>query len=591
MEKKEDRTPTDEEILERHRKARTHRRRRIAVTVAVVVIVVLAVVAFAVTRIRRGISERIGAGSDAAAQSAEVMRGSIRTTVSGSGILTNGDEEEVEMPASLVLEEYLVEEGDSVTEGEVIATVTSDSLLSTLTDTQEALDRLDEEIEEAEDDEVDDTITTAVAGRVKKIWAQSGDEVASVMAEDGALLVLSLDGKMAVDVEAGNLAADDEVTVTDSTGESWDGTVEKVREGTAVILITDRGPAFEEEVVVTDADGQTVGSGTLYIHRSLEITGYAGTVKKVQVSSDSLVEAGDPLFTLEDTSVTSRRDALLKEREETEQTLKDLIAIQKQGGVCAGSDGEIVSLSDGTAAEYGLTLAAAQDSTDAEGTAVIASLTAEDTMAVTFDVDETEILSLAEGQEASVGIDSLGEETYEGTVTGIGSEASSASGVTTYAAEVTIGKAEGMLAGMSASVDIEIEGVEDALLIPADALQETSTTAYVYTQYDEESGELSGMTEVTAGLRNSSYVEITAGLSEGDTVYYSASDDAAGFGGFPFGSMGGMGAGGAASDENGGNGFFGQGGGMGDAGREGMPSGSGGRPDASAGRPGASDGN
>jgi multidrug efflux pump subunit AcrA (membrane-fusion protein) len=78
---------------------------------------------------------------------------------------------------------------------------------------------------------------------------------------------------------------------------------------------------------------------------------------------------------------------------------------------------------------------------------------------------------------------------------------------------------------MSATVDIKIEGVEKALLIPSDALQQTSSTSYVYTEYDEESGELGGMVEVTTGLDNGSQVEITSGLSEGDTVYYEPADD------------------------------------------------------------------
>lgn len=148
-------------------------------------------------------------------------------------------------------------------------------------------------------------------------------------------------------------------------------------------------------------------------------------------------------------------------------------------------------------------------------------------MSITISVDETDILSLEEGQEAAVTIDSLSEDSYEGTVTEIDTSASSDSGVTTYTATVTITKEDGMLEGMSASVVITIEGVEDALLIPVDALHESSSTAYVYTEYDEDTGEYSGMVEVTTGLSNSSYVEITSGLSEGDVVYYteSSSDD------------------------------------------------------------------
>ena len=93
-----------------------------------------------------------------------------------------------------------------------------------------------------------------------------------------------------------------------------------------------------------------------------------------------------------------------------------------------------------------------------------------------------------------------------------------------------------MLSGMSASASITIEGVENALLLPADAVTKTRDTAYVYTTYDEESDTLGGMVEVQTGISNNSYIEITGGLSEGDTVYYKESSDS---GNFSFGNFGG----------------------------------------------------
>ena len=165
-------------------------------------------------------------------------------------------------------------------------------------------------------------------------------------------------------------------------------------------------------------------------------------------------------------------------------------------------------------------------------------------MAITISVDETDILSLEVGQEATVSIDSISSETFEGVVAEVNTSASSDSGVTSYSAVIHIDKTENMLSGMSASVVITIEGHEDALLIPVDALHQTSATAYVYTEYDEETGEFSGMQEVTVGLSNSSYVEITEGLEEGDTVYYTTSEDSSMFGNMMnFGNMGSSGSG------------------------------------------------
>ena len=169
-------------------------------------------------------------------------------------------------------------------------------------------------------------------------------------------------------------------------------------------------------------------------------------------------------------------------------------------------------------------------------------------MTVSVSIDETDILSLSIGQKVDVTVTSISDETFEGEITAIDRTGTSSNGVTTYTASIQIEKAEGMLAGMSASANISITSVENALIIPVDALNKTSSTAYVYTTYDEENDSFGGMTEVEYGISNSNYVEIKSGLNEGDTVYYKEKTTnnfqmPGGFGGgsgsFPGGSSGG----------------------------------------------------
>ena len=102
-----------------------------------------------------------------------------------------------------------------------------------------------------------------------------------------------------------------------------------------------------------------------------------------------------------------------------------------------------------------------------------------------------------------------------------------------------------MLVGMTADVDVRIEGTENALIIPVDALHQNSASYYVYTGYDEAQKRYTGRTDVTIGMQNDDYVEITSGLKEGDTVYYTEADSG-GFGDFmvmPGGMNGGMSSG------------------------------------------------
>jgi len=91
-------------------------------------------------------------------------------------------------------------------------------------------------------------------------------------------------------------------------------------------------------------------------------------------------------------------------------------------------------------------------------------------------------------------------------------------------------------------VVIRISGVDNAVIIPVEALHQTSSTSYVYTEYDEEMGEFGGVVEVSTGISNSSYVEIISGLEEGDTVWYTEEESfSGGFGSMPGGmDMGSM---------------------------------------------------
>ena len=70
---------------------------------------------------------------------------------------------------------------------------------------------------------------------------------------------------------------------------------------------------------------------------------------------------------------------------------------------------------------------------------------------------------------------------FPGTVTEIETTASSSNGVTAYTVTVELEKNSLMLAGMSASAKISIEGVDDALLIPSESairVGERSESAY-----------------------------------------------------------------------------------------------------------------
>jgi multidrug efflux pump subunit AcrA (membrane-fusion protein) len=168
-----------------------------------------------------------------------------------------------------------------------------------------------------------------------------------------------------------------------------------------------------------------------------------------------------------------------------------------------------------------------------------------DQMKVTVNVDELDIGSMEVGLQAQITLDAVENETFTGEITSVSGSASASNGVAQYPVEITFDKTEEMLSGMNASVEVIVEQAENVITVPLAAVTDEGDKSYVYTGYDESSGELTGQTEVTLGISDENNVEIQSGLSEGDTIYYQAmgSEDSSsteGMDGFDMNGMGGM---------------------------------------------------
>lgn len=528
----EEQQKSGEELFDKLSQEKKQRRRKRLRRVIIIVAVIFAALVMVVSHLRKNVDARFAA-TQKDVQSYTVAPGTIHTLVSGSGVLEQVDEEDVTVPAGVEVDEVIAEAGDAVSKGDLLAKVDMASVVDTLSSTQDQIKTLDKKINSAKSDTASTSVTTSVGGRVKKIYAQVGDNVVSSVTENGALALLSVDGYMAVDFESDSCARGDAVTVTLSDGTAVKGTVESATLGTVTVLVSDNGPAMDEEVTVADAAGKTLGTGKLYIHSPVAVTGYVGTVKSISCKENANVTAGSTLMTLSDTKTSANFDALLRQRQDLEDTLTGLLTIYRDGAVLASQDGLVTSV------EYD------EDTATSATETQILTLYPQKQMTVTISIDETDILSLKEGQEAQITVSSVSDDAFTGSVTSISKVADTSTGVTRYSAEVTLDREEGMLVGMTADVDVRIEGTENALIIPVDALHQNSASYYVYTGYDEEQKRYTGRTDVTIGMQNDDYVEITSGLNEGDTVYYTEADSD-GFGDFmvmPGGMNGGMSSG------------------------------------------------
>ena len=521
----------DDALFEALGKNKKRKTRRLIITVVSIVVALAMIAVAGVSFLQRRVREQFSS-NQGDVLSYEVSTGSISTVVSGSGSLTDVDLEEITVPDGVQISEVLVKRSQTITSGDILATVDMASVVSAMADLQAQIEELDAKLSDAEDDSADTVIKAGVTGRVKAIFGEKDADVADVMYEHGALALISLDGYMAVDIETDALSVGDSVTVKLHDEKMITGTVESVVGEKATILVTDNGPKYAEAVSILSEEGADLGSGDLYIHSPLRVTGFSGIISYANVSENAKVSSSSVLFHLKDTAYSANYNSLLRERAALEETLLELMTIQHNGAVLAKMDGSVYSV----------------DYSDEAATAVV-TLSADEKMSVTISVDESDILSLELGQTVTVSVPSVSEDIFPGTLTEI-NRTSSSSG--TYSAVIEVEKGAGMLSGMTASVSVRIEGVDDAILIPVEALHKTGDGAYVYTSYNEEYQEYGGKVDVVTGLENSTYVQIKSGLHIGDTVYYTEPETGFGnFGGMGFGNRG-SGGFGNSGDGNGG---------------------------------------
>ena len=310
----------------------------------------------------------------------------------GGGMLTAEEAKKATIPAAVKLTEYLVGNGDIVKEDDPLASVDRVSVMAAITEVQETLEYLADEIQTASRDEASSKVVAQAGGIVKILYAEEGESVQDVMLEHGALAVLSLDGKMAVQIQRNtDLAAGDTVCVSLSDDTEAEGRVESNLDGILVVTVTDDGYAVGERVTVTTEDGNRIGSGELYIHSRWNATAYSGTVSDIRYGEGKEVYAGATLMTLEDTGYTAEYLQLSDKHREYEELMLELFQMYQTETLTAPCDGIVSGVDeDGTymlsSAEEGWVLTLLANAPNGD--------------------DETEYINYV-GRVAEVGIDGL----------------------------------------------------------------------------------------------------------------------------------------------------------------------------------------
>ena len=276
-------------------------------------------------------------GPQASILSANATVSSIQSAIHGGGTLEAGEPEDITIPKDVKITEFLVKNGDMVSEGDALAAVDKVSVMTAITEIRDSMSTVEKQMESYSNEKAATEVSAAAGGRVKLVYAREGDRVESVMLEHGALAVLSLDSKLCVRLTAGSdLATGDTVTVTLADGKKVTGRVESNLSGELVVTIADKGYAVGQTVSVAG-----VGTGELEIHSPWNATAFAGTVSTVYAQPEQTLNSGAALFTLKDTDYTAQREILAKTHREYEELLQKLFKMYETGVISAPCDGMV----------------------------------------------------------------------------------------------------------------------------------------------------------------------------------------------------------------------------------------------------------
>jgi HlyD family secretion protein len=132
-------------------------------------------------------------------------------------------------------------------------------------------------------------------------------------------------------------------------------------------------------------------------------------------------------------------------------------------------------------------------------------------------VDEVDVAKLAAGQATSVTTDALPGTPLSGKVDRIAPAATVVGGVVNYAVRIVLDPSDAPLrSGMSATAEIVVAEVKNALLVPNWAIRRDRRTGQAYASL--KVGDQLQEVEIETGLRGEAYTEVTGGVKEGDTA-------------------------------------------------------------------------
>ena len=458
-------------------------------------------------------------------QTAQVQRQDLTVSVSGSGTVTPIESYQVSALVTGEILESPFEDGDQVEKDQLLYRIDPGSAQTSLQQAQLSVQQAQMNY---------DTLASSLqvkaigGGVVQTLHVQEGDlvsagtAIADITDTSTMTLTVPFQAGDAAHISAGQTA---QVTLS-GTLETLTGTVESVASADQVgnggalvrqvkIRLTNPG-ALTETTSATARVGTyaCAAGGTLSPQLRQTITAAAsGEITNLNVSVGSRVSAGAVLAAIGGESAeNSLADAALAVQN---------AQLSLQSAQEALDSYTITSPISGTVIEKNLKAGDQLNGGDSGAMAVIYDLSQ---LELQMDVSELDIGQIQPGQTVEITAEALPGQTFTGVVEKVSVNGTTTDGFTTYPVTILLSEYGDLNPGMNVSAHIIVERAENALCVPAAAVNSDGTVLVAGEGAFAEDGVTIAdpskieSRPVTLGRGNQDYVEITSGLEEGETV-------------------------------------------------------------------------
>ena len=491
---------------------------------------------------------------------ASVEKRSITNALTGSGTLQPADSYTVTTLVSGEVLSDTFEEGDIVEKDQLLYTIDSSDVSTTETQAQtnytQALKAK--------------YPTADISGTVSEVYVSNGDAVSA----GTELCRISASNDLTIDFQF-SYAKDGDFYVGQSAkiyingyAGYIDGTVAQVggssmANATGMKMTTVRVKAVNPGLVTGDCTASAVvgnytsyGQTTVKVGTGSTVTASAsGKVSGLTLMPGDSVSSGQRICTITGDSVDNQLQNAKASLESAQDRLDDYMVTSPITGTVVE---KTVKAGDnvGTGSNSNNTLCIIYDLMYLE---------------MTLNIDELDIDNVEVGQTVNVTSDAKAGQTYTGVVTKVSMVGTTSGGTTTYPVTVRIDDTDGLRPGMNVDAEIVLSSADGVLAIPSlavnrgDTVLVTSDSPSAANALEQEAPEGYAYVQVTTGISDDSYIEITSGLQEGDAVAYlrtASSGSDMMMSGMPGGDMGGGMPGGGGGMPSGGPGGGGPGGGF-----------------------------